>query len=50
MGQARATGQGWPCLVVRPCLARVACWFRFLPKCVPAHENRNTTRGTLLVL
>jgi hypothetical protein len=30
--------------------AHVACWFQFLPKCVPAYENDNTTRGTLLVL
>jgi hypothetical protein len=43
-GQGRATGQG------RPCLARVSRWFQFLQKYVPAHENHNTTRGTLLVL
>jgi hypothetical protein len=28
----------------------VARWFQFLPKCVPAYEINNTTRGTLLVL
>jgi hypothetical protein len=42
--------QGQPCLVVRPCLARVARWSQFLRKCVSAYENHNTTRGTLLVL
>jgi hypothetical protein len=41
--------KGRPCLVVRPCLAYMACWFQFLPECVPAHKNHNTTRGTLLV-
>ena len=42
--------QGRPDQVVRPCLAHVARWFQFLPKCVPAYEIHNTTRGTLLVL
>jgi hypothetical protein len=41
--------QGWPCLVVRPCLPRVARWFHFPPKCVHIHKNCNTSRGTLLV-
>jgi hypothetical protein len=41
--------QGQPCLVVRPCLACVAHWFQFLPKYVLAHENHNTTCGTLFV-
>jgi hypothetical protein len=41
--------QVWLCLVVRPCLARVAHWFQFCSKYVPTHKNKNTTRGTLLV-
>jgi hypothetical protein len=28
----------------------VARWLLFIPKCVPASKNTNTTRGTLLVL
>jgi hypothetical protein len=50
MGQRRPHLQGRSCLLVRPCLARVERWFQFLSKCVPAHENHNTTRGTLLLL
>jgi hypothetical protein len=50
MGQGRPHLQGRPDQVVQSCLAHVACWFQFLPKCVPTHENHNTTRGTLLVL
>jgi hypothetical protein len=49
-GRAGRNSQGRPCLVVRPCLARVACCFQFLPKCVPAYEIHNITRGTLLVM
>jgi hypothetical protein len=49
-GQVRPHLQGRPCLVVRPCLAHLARWFQLFPKCVPAHENHNTTCGTLLVL
>jgi hypothetical protein len=41
--------QGWPCQVVRSCLARVARWFHFPHKCVLVHKNYNTTHGTLLV-
>jgi hypothetical protein len=41
--------QGQSCLVVRPCLALVAHWLHFSPKCVPVHKICNTTRGTLLV-
>jgi hypothetical protein len=47
--QGRPHLQGQPFLGVRLCLARVARWFHFPPKCVPVHNNCNTTRGTLLV-
>jgi hypothetical protein len=33
-----------------PHLPGVARWLLFIPKCVPASKNTNTTRGTLLVL
>jgi hypothetical protein len=48
-GQGRPHLQGRSCLLVRPCLARVARWLHFFPKCVPVHKICNTTRGTLLV-
>jgi hypothetical protein len=48
-GRCGCTWQGWSCLVVRACLARVACWSPPPPECVLIHENCNTTRGTLLV-
>jgi hypothetical protein len=55
MGQVRphlaglAAPAGRPCLVVRLCIAYVACWFQLFPKCVPTHKNHNSTLGTLLV-
>jgi hypothetical protein len=33
----------------RPHLPSVARWLLFIPKCVPASKNTNTTHGTLLV-
>jgi hypothetical protein len=47
-------GRAWLCAAgpgqVQSCLAHVARWFQFLPKCVPAYEIHNTTCGPLLVL
>jgi hypothetical protein len=48
-GAGAAAPAGPACLVVRPCLARVARWFLSPLKCVPIHKNYNITHGTLLV-